>query len=103
VKVCLGIKQQQDKQVKIETNMKVLISRVLNLDGTWQKYRLYPFNAHSKSTWHKPNEPFEFSSLNEIIDFYNLQNVRELGVKYNYDNKNQKYGIEEHEAVITLN
>ena len=78
--------------------MKVLINRVLNLDGTWQGYKLYPTTAHSKPTWSEPGR--QFQTLNEIIDFYQLQNVRELGVKYSYDNKDRKYGIEEHEAIL---
>jgi len=77
--------------------MKVLIIRILNLDGTWQGYRLTPPNAYAKETWAEPGK--QFNSLNEIIDFYKLQNVRELGVKYTYDNKNQKYGIEEWEGM----
>lgn len=78
--------------------MKVLIVKILNLDGTWQGYKLSPVNGHGKYTWTEPGK--QFNSLNEIIDFYNLQNVRELGVKYTYDNKNQKYGIETYDANI---
>ena len=77
--------------------MKVLIIRILNLDGTWQGYKLSPVNAYTKTTWAEPGK--QFNSLNKIINFYNLQNVRELGVKYSYDNKNQKYGIEQYEAI----
>jgi hypothetical protein len=77
--------------------MKVLIIRILNLDGTWQGYRLTPHNAYAKEKW--PDVGKQFNSLNEIIDFYKLQNVRELGVKYTYDNKNKKYGIEQWEAI----
>jgi len=77
--------------------MKVLIIRILNLDGTWQGYRLTPYNAYAKEKW--PDVGKQFNSLNEIIDFYKLQNVRELGVKYTYDNKNKKYGIEQWEAI----
>jgi hypothetical protein len=29
-----------------------------------------------------------------------LQKVRELGVEYSYDNKDQKYGIESYEAIL---
>ena len=78
--------------------MKVLVSRILNLDGTWQGYKLTPPNAYSKPTW--PNPGMEFTSLNEIIEFYQLQNVRELGTRYSYDNKDRKYGIEEYEATL---
>lgn len=79
--------------------MKVIINKILNLDGTWQGYKLSHVNGHSKPTWNEPGK--QFNSLNEIIDFYNLQNVRELGVKYSYDNKDRKYGVEEHEAILT--
>ena len=78
--------------------MKVIINRILNLDGSWQGYKLSPTNAYGNSTWVEPGK--QFSSLNEIIAFYQLQNVRELGTRYSYDNKDQKYGIEEYEAII---
>jgi hypothetical protein len=78
--------------------MKVLINRILNLDGTWQGYKLISPNAHAKQTWSDPDK--QFSSLNEIIKFYQLQNVRELGVRYSYDNKDRKYGVEEYEAIL---
>lgn len=78
--------------------MKVLVQRILNLDGTWQGYTLCPTNAYAKPIWTEPGK--QFSSLNEIIDFYQLQNIRELGTKYSYDNKNQKYGIEKYEAIL---
>jgi hypothetical protein len=78
--------------------MKVEISRILNLDGTWQGYRLSPWTAYGKPTW--PNPGQLFSSLNELINFYQLENVRELGTQYTYDNKNQKYGIERYDAVF---
>jgi len=78
--------------------MKVLISRILNLDGTWQGYKLSPSHAYAKPTWSDPGK--QFISLNEIIEFYQLQNVRELGTKYSYDNKDRKYGIEQYEAII---
>ena len=42
----------------------------------------------------------ELAQKYEIIDFYQLQKVRELGVRYSYDNKDQKYGIEEYEAIL---
>lgn len=77
--------------------MKVLINRILNLDGTWQGYKLTPPNAHSTLTWSNPGT--KFILLDEIVKFYQLQNVRELGTKYSYDNKNRKYGIEEYEAI----
>ena len=77
---------------------KVIIDRILNLDGTWQGYRLTSPNAYAKETWAEPGK--QFNSLNEIIDFYKLQNVRELGVKYSYDNKDRKYGIESYEAFL---
>ena len=77
--------------------MKVLIIRILNFDGTWQGYRLTPPNAYANEKWSDAGK--QFNSLNEIIDFYKLQNVCELGVKYTYDNKNQKYGIEQWEAI----
>jgi hypothetical protein len=76
--------------------MKILINRILNLDGTWQGYKLTPSHAYAKATWSNPGK--QFDSLDEVVEFYKLQNVRELGVKYTYDNKNQKYGIEEWEA-----
>jgi hypothetical protein len=78
--------------------MKVLINKILNLDGTWQGYKLVPCNAYGKLTW--PNPGKQFDSLNEVVEFYQLQNVRELGVKYSYDNKDRKYGIEEYEATF---
>jgi len=78
--------------------MKVLVNRILNLDGTWQGYQLTPCNAYAKPTW--PNPGKQFDSLNEIVEFYQLQNVRELGVRYSYDNKDRKYGIEEYEATF---
>ena len=77
---------------------KVIINRILNLDGNWQGYKLTPPNAYTKETWAEPGK--QFNSLNEIIDFYKLQNVRELGVKYSYDNKDRKYGIESYEAFL---
>ena len=64
--------------------MKVEISRILNLDGTWQGYRLSPWTAYGKPTWSNPERLFD--SLNELIEFYQLQNVRELGTQYTYDN-----------------
>ena len=76
--------------------MKVIISRILNLDGTWQGYKLTPPHAYSECKWPDPDK--QFDSLNEIIEFYQLQNVRELGVKYSYNNKDRKYGIETWEA-----
>jgi hypothetical protein len=78
--------------------MKVIIDRILNLDGTWQGYKLSPVNCYSKHTWKEAGK--QFNSLDEIIEFYQLQNVRELGVNYTYDNKGQKYGIESYEAIL---
>ena len=78
--------------------MKVLIQRILNLNGSWQGYRLCPNNAYGEPTWSEPGKQFSF--LNDIIDFYQLQNVRELGTRYYYDNKDQKYGVEEYEAIL---
>ena len=78
---------------------KVIIDRVLNLDGIWQGYKLTPTTGYGKYTWPEPGK--QFNSLNEIIGFYNLQNVRELGVKYTYDNKDRKYGIESYEAIYS--
>ena len=78
--------------------MKVLITKILNLDGTWQGYRLTIPMAYAKATWPEPGK--QFSSLNEIVEFYKLQNVRELGTKYTYDNKNRKYGVESYEAIF---
>ena len=78
---------------------KTIINRVLNLNGSWQGYKLSPANAYTKPTW--PNPGKQFASLNEIIEFYQLQNVRELGVKYSYDNKDRKYGIESYEAIYS--
>ena len=78
--------------------MKVIIDRILNLDETWQGYKLSPVNGHSKQTWNEPGK--QFNSLDEIIGFYQLQNVKELGVNYTYDNKDQKYGIESYEAIL---
>ena len=78
--------------------MKVLINRILNLDGMWQGYKLTPPHAYSKSTWSDPGK--QFASLDEVVRFYKLQNVRELGVKYSYDNKDRKYGIEQYEAIL---
>lgn len=77
---------------------KTLIVRILNLNGTWQGYKLITPHAYDKATWPEPGK--QFDTLNEIIEFYKLQNVRELGVKYSYDNKDQKYGIEEWEAYL---
>jgi len=77
---------------------KVLIIRILNLDGTWQGYKLSSVNAYQKENWVEAGKTF--NQLNKIIDFYNLQRVRELGVKYSYDNKDQKYGIETYEAIM---
>ena len=78
--------------------MKVLINKILNLDGTWQGYRLTIPMAYAKATWPEPGK--QFSSLNEIVEFYKLQNVRELGTKYTYDNKNRKYGVESYGAIF---
>jgi hypothetical protein len=78
--------------------MKVLINRILNLDGTWQGYKLTPPHAYAESTWSDPDK--QFTSLSKIVEFYQLQNVRELGVKYSYDNKDRKYGIEQYEAIL---
>ena len=77
---------------------KVTIIRVLNLDGTWQGYRLTPINAYGTETWKNPGK--KFKTLEEIIAYYNLSNVRELGTRYSYDNKGQKYGCEEHLAIL---
>jgi hypothetical protein len=77
---------------------KVIINRILNLDGSWKGYKLSSVNAYGKENWAEPGK--QFNSLNEIIDFYKLQNVRELGVKYSYDNKDRKYGIESYEAFL---
>jgi hypothetical protein len=84
--------------IKTNKNMNVLISKILNLDGTWQGYKLQPPHAYAKATWKEPGK--QFDSLNEIVEFYGLQNVRELGVKYTYDNKDRKYGIESYEAIL---
>tara|TARA_Y100000389_G_C17246348_1_gene405768 strand:+ start:499 stop:771 length:273 start_codon:yes stop_codon:yes gene_type:complete len=81
-----------------KSKQKVIINRRLNLDGTWQKYRISPPTAYGKIL-HK-NANYTSLTLDRIIDFYNLQNVRELGVKYTYDNKDQKYGIESYEAYL---
>ena len=78
--------------------MNVIISKILNLDGTWQGYKLLQTNAYAKATWKEPGR--QFNSLIEIVEFYELQNVRELGVKYSYDNKDRKYGIESYEAIL---
>ena len=78
---------------------KIIINRVLNLDGSWQGYKLTPTHAYVKPTW--PNPGKQFNTLNEIIKFYQLQNVRELGVKYSYDNKDRKYGIESYEVIYS--
>ena len=78
--------------------MNVLVTRTLNLDGTWQGYKLTPTHAHAAPTWSNPG--MQFTSLNEVIEFYQLQNVRELGTKYTYDNKDRKYGIEEYDAIL---
>ena len=78
--------------------MKVLVNRILNLDGTWQGYKLILSNAYAEPTWSDPGK--QFVSLNEVIEFYQLQNVRELGVRYTYDNKDRKYGVEEYEAIL---
>jgi len=78
--------------------MKVLVNRILNLDGTWQGYKLTPPHAYAESTWSDPGK--QFTSLSKIVEFYQLQNVRELGVKYSYDNKDRKYGIEQYEAIL---
>lgn len=78
--------------------MKVLVNRILNLDGTWQGYKLTPLHAWAKPTWSDPGK--QFISLGEIVEFYQLQNVHELGVKYSYDNKDRKYGIEQYEAIL---
>ena len=78
--------------------MNVLISKILNLDGTWQGYKLQQTHAYSKPTCNEPGK--QFNSLNEIVEFYKLQNVRELGVNYTYDNKGRKYGIESYEAIL---
>jgi hypothetical protein len=75
---------------------KVIINRILNLDGTWQGYKLTPSHAHAEATWPDPGK--QFALLDEVVEFYKLQNILELGVKYTYDNKNQKYGIEEWSA-----
>jgi hypothetical protein len=78
--------------------MRVLIHKILNLDGTWQGYKLdIHGNVCYKATW--PEQGKQFSSLNEVVKFYKLQNVRELGTKYTYDNKDRKYGIESYEAI----
>jgi len=78
--------------------MKVRINRVLNLDGTWQGYKLTPSHAYARVTWSNPGK--QFILINEIIEFYQLQNVRELGTRYSYDNKDRKYGIEEYTAIL---
>jgi hypothetical protein len=80
--------------------MNVLISKILNLDGTWQGYKLQPSHAYAKSTWNEPGK--QFNSLSEIVEFYKLQNIRELGVRYTYDNKDRKYGIESYEAILPI-
>lgn len=82
------------------SKQKVIIQRILNLDGTWQGYKLSPSHAYAKYNWPEPGK--QFNSLSEIITFYNLEDVKESGTKYSYDNKNQKYGIEEHSAIIKL-
>jgi hypothetical protein len=81
-------------------NQKVIINRRLNLDGTWQEYTISPPNAYGKIS--NENADKTFSSLNEIIKFFNLKDVRELGTKYTYDNKGNKYGIEKYESYLTI-
>ena len=78
--------------------IKVIIDRRLNLDGTWQEYRITPPTAYGEILHKNPN--YTSPILDGIIDFYNLQNVRELGVKYTYDTKDQKYGVESYEAYL---
>ena len=77
---------------------KILIVKILKPNGIWSGYKLIPPHAYAKVTWVENGK--QFGTLNEIIEFYKLQNVRELGVKYSYDNKDQKYGIEEWEAYL---
>lgn len=78
--------------------MKVTIDKILNLDGTWQGYKLTPWIAYGKYEWKDPGK--QFQTLNEIIEYYQLQNVRELGTRYSYDLSNRKYGIEQYEAIL---
>jgi len=78
--------------------MRVLIQRILNNDETWQGYKLNPTTAYGKRVWDNPGKQFQL--LDEIINFYQLQNVRELGTKNTYDNKDQKYGVETYEAIL---
>lgn len=82
------------------TKQKVIINRRLNLDGTWQEYVISPNHAYAKIPKKYPYKTF--ASVSEVINHYNLENVRELGVKYSYDNKGRKYGIEEYEAYLNI-
>lgn len=77
---------------------KINIIKVLKMNGEWTKYRITPCNAFDKIK-HK-DVAKQFSSLNDIIDHFQLQDVRELGTRYSYDLKGQKYGIESYEAYL---
>jgi hypothetical protein len=50
--------------------MKIIINRILNLDGTWQSYKISSPNAYTKPTWKELGK--QFNTLNDIIDFYKL-------------------------------
>jgi|TARA_R110000744_G_scaffold370332_1_gene480881 hypothetical protein len=77
---------------------RVIINRRLNLDGTWQEYVISPSHTYAKLPTKYVYKTF--SSVSEVINYYKLESVRELGVKYSYDNKGRKYGIEEYEAYL---
>jgi hypothetical protein len=80
---------------------KIEICRVLLKDNTWSKYRVDRFSNEGAITFETKKQ---FDSLNELCSFYNIHKVRELGVKYRYnDNVKRKYGIEKFEGTLILN
>jgi|TARA_B110000503_G_scaffold118538_1_gene179561 hypothetical protein len=77
---------------------KVQIQKVLKVNGEWTGYRLRSWNAYS--TINHNDVIKEFSSLDEITNHFQLQDVRELGTKYIYTSKGQKLGTEAYSAYL---
>lgn len=83
---------------------KIVICRVLHKKGEWSNYRIdiWKYQNHITSLREdKINLKYQSPTLKEMIDYFSIKEVRELGVRYSYnDNLGEKYGIEEWEAFL---
>ena len=61
---------------------KTLIVRILNLNGTWQGYKLITPHAYDKATWPEPGK--QFDTLTKIITIPFLLQLPYLHTLINY-------------------